>query len=359
MKRKLTLLKQVIAFSLALTLNFLYLPAFAASLTAVSDTMTNLNANGNSDHTIQFTTPGGVAAGQSFTITFPSGFTMASGIDYTDVDLKVATVDQALLGTPSGATWGATFGGTGNRVLTITSGTGTVGLGAVVNVEVGLNATYSGTNGDKQIQNPSSTGNQVVQISVNAGADTGSFAVVIVTNDQVTVSTTIEPYIAMTLTTNSVALTRSGGGNPDYNNTGFNQGAANTLEANTNAGTGYTLSYTGDTLKGGVGNAYSIDAMGTKTTSQTGVEQFGINLKLNATPSTGAEKSGSGSGTVAADYNTADNYRYIVNTPTTLASAGGPTVSNTYTVTYIANVTQITEAAAYSTSITYICTGNF
>jgi hypothetical protein len=79
----------------------------------------------------------------------------------------------------------------------------------------------------------------------------------------------------------------------------------------------------------------------------------------NTTPSTGADKSGSGSGAASSDYATANQYRFVANTATTLASASVPTLQNVYTVTYIANVTQITEAAAYTTTITYICTGNF
>lgn len=115
------------------------------------------------------------------------------------------------------------------------------------------------------------------------------------------------------------------------------------------------MSYYGDTLKSG-GN--SIDAMAVKAASSTGVEQFGLNLKDNATPDTGAEASG-GSGAASADYATADQYKFVVNTTTTMASAAAATATTTFTASYIANITETTEAGNYSSIITYVCTGNF
>jgi hypothetical protein len=193
-------------------------------------------------------------------------------------------------------------------------------------------------------------------IDVTAAGDTGKFAASIITDDQVVVSTTIDPYLTFTLTQNTVSLTKAGGGNPDYNNTGFNNGSANTLAANTNAANGYTLSYQGSTLTSGTN---TIEAMTTKAASSTGTEQFGLNLRDNTTPNTGADPSGSGSGAPAADYNTVDQFKFVPDTATTLASASGSTASNTFTVSYIVNVSQTTEAGAYSTTITYIATGNF
>ena len=168
------------------------------------------------------------------------------------------------------------------------------------------------------------------------------------------VSTTIDPTLTFTITTNTVTLTKTGGGNPDSSNTGYNEGAANTLAASTNGDGGYTITYNGATLTG----ANTIDAMATKAASSTGTEQFGINLKDNATPNTGADPSG-GTGAPAADYNTADQFRYITGTTTDLASASAPSDTTTFTVTYIVNVAGTTEAEVYSTTITYICTGNF
>ncbi|QQR77533.1 MAG: hypothetical protein IPJ67_00025 [Candidatus Moraniibacteriota bacterium] len=152
------------------------------------------------------------------------------------------------------------------------------------------------------------------------------------------------------------SLTCSGGVlNPDSSNTGFNNGTANTLAAATNATSGYTITYYGATLTSG---ANTIDAMGTKTTSSTGTEQFGYQPQRQRNPNTGAEPSG-GTGAPASDYNTADEYRFIADTTTNLATANAATASTTFTVSYIVNVAATTQAGAYSTTITYICTGTF
>ena len=336
--------------------------AHAASLTALSDTETRVKKNTLANHVIKFTSPtGSQNSGDTITITFPSDFAVGS-VDYTDIDLSHGAstgyeTDETLAAAAGASAWGAAFAG---RVLTLThptnSSNGDITAADKIVVEIGTNAT-TGATGDQQLTNPTTAGTYVVSIA-GTNFDTGSLAVAIVDDDQVVVSTTIDPYLTFTLTTNTVSLTRSGGGNPDSTHTGFNQGSANTLEAYTNAASGYTITYYGDTLKIGA-TATSIDAMGTKTTSSTGVEQFGINLKDNATPNTGTDPSGAGSGTPSSDYNTADQFRFIANTVTTLASASAATTSNVYTVSYIANVAATTEAGAYSTTITYICTGNF
>jgi len=353
-------LKIFFIYCLIFALSLFFVPKVvqANGLTALSDTMSRLQKSTvKSDHTIRYTTPTGVAAGQNMQITMPTGFTIGS-VDYTDIDVSWGPStgfenELTLAGTPSGTTWGAAFA---SQVLSITSGTGTITAASKVVIEIGTNATYQ-TTGDQQITNHATAGTYTISIAGSFG-DTGKIAIVILDNDQVVVSTTIDPYLTFSLTQNAVSLTKSGGGNPDYNNTGYNNGTANTLAANTNANTGYTISYNGATLSAN-GGANTIDAMATKTTSSTGTEQFGVNLKLNTTPATGADPTGGGSGAPASDYNTANQYKFVAGTTTTLASAAAATISNTFTVTYIVNVSQTTEAGAYSTTITYICTGNF
>ena len=348
----------LLAFVFLFSGNVLIQPAHAASLTALSDTQSRVKKSpAASNHTILFTSTSAMSSG-TIVVTFPSDYD-TTGVVFGDIDLSYGANgtenDQTLAGSAAAATWGAAFGGTGNRTLTLTyptSGGTAITAGWKVIIEIGTNATTGGT-GTHQMVNPTTAGTYVVSIATIA--DTGQLATAIVDDDQVVVSTTIDPYLTFTLSQNTVSLTRSGGGNPDSTHTGFNNGSANTLAAATNATSGYTITYYGDTLTSG-GN--SIDAMAAKTTSSTGTEQFGINLKDNATPNTGANPSG-GSGTAKSDYNTADQFRYIVNTTTDLASASAATASTTYTVSYITNVAATTEAGNYSTTITYICTGNF
>lgn len=341
----------------------------AASLTGMSDTMNRLKASEESNHDIRFRTPTGMSSGTiTLNLGTSAGFTNATNgsVTFDDIDLQYGSSQsevngscasncaQATLAAAAGAgSWGASFDGSIDLTLTYpTSGGTAIAANDYVRIIIGTNAATGGA-GVQQLNNAASTG--VKTFTIAAGSDSGKVALSILSDEQVVVSTSIDPYLTFTVGQNTVSLTKSGGGNPDYNNTGYNQGTANTLAANTNGTSGYTISYNGTTLTSG-GN--SIDAMATKTTSSTNTEQFGINLKNNATPDTGAEPTG-GSGTVSSDYNTVDQYRFIADTTTPLASASAATTTTTYTVSYITNVGQTTEAGDYSTTITYICTGNF
>lgn len=330
--------------------------ARADGLTALSDTMSRLSDSTPtvvySDHTIKYATPSGVGAGEAMEITFPSGFTIGS-VDYTDIDVSWGATtgyenELTLAGTPSGSTWGASFTG---QILSITSGTGTISATSKVIIEIGNNAN----GGNAQIQNSATAATYTISIGGDFG-DTGKLAIIILTNDQVIVETTIDPYLTFTISDNAVSLLKSGGLNPDYNSTGFNSDSA--FSVNTNAGSGYNVSYNGATLSAN-GGANTINAMAAKAGSAVGTEQFGLNLRDNAMPNTGLDPSGGGSGVPAADYNTVDQFKFAADTTTTLASASAATSANTFTVTYIVNITETTEAGAYSTTITYIATGNF
>ncbi|MFC1686450.1 hypothetical protein ACFLZS_00755 [Patescibacteria group bacterium] len=361
MKTKAILRKQelkrflVLFFVFALASTFVPGITNAAALTSLSDTMSRLKISETSNHTIKFTTPTGAAdTSDTITVTMPTGFTIGSVV-FGDMDLSHGATTgyetELTLGAAAGAgVWGASFTG---QVLTLThptDATGDIAASDVVVIEIGTNAS-SGTN---QITNHSSAATYTIEIGGTFGDD-GKIAVPIITDDQVVIDTTINPYITFVLSQNTVTLTQTGGSEPDYTATGYNEGSANTLAASTNAESGYNISYDGSTLTSG---SNTIDAMGTQGASSTGTEQFGINLKDNATPNTGSEPSG-GSGVPESNYNTADQFTFIADAVTSLASSATSSVTTTFEATYIVNVSQTTEAGAYSTTITYICTGNF
>lgn len=359
---KLRLKRFVIFYVIVALLAFFGYPqvASAGNLTALSDVMTRLKENTLSSHDITFTLAAfnTFSANETITIDFGeddgkftvNGATSAiADFGLNDGDERtIVGVDGSCVGheDPSDVAVGINDA---TGVVTFTACASYITSGATINIEYGTAA--AGTN---RVTNPAGAANYVLPIAGTFG-DTGQFAVVIVTDDQVVVNATIDPYITFTITTNTVTLTKSGGGNPSYTSTGYNQGAANTLAAATNGATGYTITYNGATLTSG---AYTIDAMAAKAASSTGTEQFGINLKDNATPDTGTNPSG-GTGAPAADYNTADEFKFAAGATTTLATAAAPTATTTFTVTYIVNVAAVTQAAAYQTTITYVCTGNF
>ncbi len=122
----------------------------------------------------------------------------------------------------------------------------------------------------------------------------------------------------------------------------------------TNGGSGYAITVNGATLTSG---ANTITALAAQTASTTGTEQFGLNLRDNATPNVGADPDGAGSGTPTASYNTIDQFRFV--TADSVASKGTSESFRRYQVAYIANIDTATEAGTYTATMTYIATATF
>src|SRR4030042_2469073 len=178
----------------------------SASLTTLSDTMSRLKISQNSNHEISFVTPTGVGAGEKIKITFYANFASGlNGVDYLDMDLEDDTVDLTLAAAPSGATWGATVS---TRTIIFVSGTGIIAGGSTVKVKIGDNATEP-TTGNTWIANPSGAGSNTISIAITTSGDvdidTGSLAVPIMTEDQITVTASVAATITSAL---------SGGGYP-------------------------------------------------------------------------------------------------------------------------------------------------
>jgi hypothetical protein len=334
-------------------INFSFLSlhkVYAASLTTISDTVTNLTAGAVANHTIQFTTPTGVASSATIILTFDNSTSIPASLDYTDIDLKDDGVDVTLGATPSGATWGVVR--TSGTVITFTNGSSAVTAGSVINIEIGTHAT-TGATGDQQITN-GPAGSTVLRIS-GSFTDTGALTLPIVANGIVAVSAEVLSTLSFTVSDNTIYFgnLRSAGAcfaqgtDPGYvtcptttETEAFNMTAA------TNAPTGYTVSVQGATLTSG-GN--TITALASNTASSPGTEQFG--LRANAT---------GGSGTVSAPY-AAAGYAYTANatTPVAVATSTVPSATTTFSVRYLANISPVTEAGSYTTSHTYVATGNF
>jgi hypothetical protein len=161
--------------------------ADAASLTTVSDTISNSDRGVVSNHTIRFTTPSGILNTQTIDITFPAGFTLpGAGFDFNDVDVVLNGSDVTLAGAPSGTTWGVSIAGSTITLTTSTSSGAVAASSSVITVRVGTNATV-GSTGDAQITNPSTTGSYEISIG-GSMADSGSTRVAIIDNVDVTAS---------------------------------------------------------------------------------------------------------------------------------------------------------------------------
>lgn len=122
---------------------------------------------------------------------------------------------------------------------------------------------------------------------------------------------------------------------------------------------GYNVTILGNTPSNG---SHNLAAMGSTAPSAIGTEQFGMNLRDNATPNVGADAvqvpSGSFSfGTPTANYNTVDNFRYVAGE--NIATAPKSSGQTDYTASYIINTSTTTPGGQYSGSQTILCTGTY
>lgn len=311
------------------------MPVQAAQVTARKLTLGSSVASATTTYTLNFTLPSAtvlqsaqaqICTTASGTCTTPSGFVNSS---------STLPSQPTNLGDASGWTVNTSTAGslrlkkTGNSAAP--TGSTTVVFGNVTNPSA-TNATFFA---------------RITTYSDDAwttAVDTGTVAAA--TAGQVTVTASVDETLTFTLGSSTVALGTL--------TTGTTGSGTSTMTAATNAATGYAITVAGSTLTSG---ANTITALASNAASSQGSSQFGLNLKANATPSVGSEVSGAGSGVASANYNTADSFRF--GTGETVASASVPTNSNTYTVSYIANVNATQAAGSYSTALTYVATATF
>lgn len=328
--------------------------AMAGSLTTLSDTVTNLTASTVANHAIKFTTASAINANGTIILTFDNATNIPALFDYTDVDLQDDGVDVTFAATNTTTNW--SLARTSQFIITLTNGaTGNVvTAGSVVTIDLGTNATL-GVTGTHQITN-GTAGTTVLRISGSFG-DTGAMSMAIVSNGVVALSAEVLSALSFTVSDNTIYfgnLKSSGsscwaqGTDPGYVTCPtVAEAEAFNMTAATNAATGYTVSVQGPTLTSGVN---TISALGSATAPSVGSEQFGI--RMNATGGTGA---------VSAPYSTAGQYAFTANatTPATVATVSAPSLTTTYSVRYMANISPVTQAGSYTANHTYIATGNF
>lgn len=120
---------------------------------------------------------------------------------------------------------------------------------------------------------------------------------------------------------------------------------------------GYVVQIFGNPPSNG---AHTITAMTTTGSSIPGTEQFGINLVANTLPTSVGANPDNGSfgfGTVEANYNTSNKYRYV--SGETIALAPKSSGVTTYTISYLINVDSTTIGGQYTSDQTIIITGTY
>lgn len=265
--------------------------------------------------------------------------------------------------TTTSATLTAQSGNTGFSMVNTTNGSPYITRTAAAGSAVASSYTLGA------ITNPSTTNTTFfIRVSTYASIDTtggvtDDGVVAASTANQITVSATVDETLTFCVYTgancgaggSTVAL-----GTLTTSSTGT---GISKMDAGTNASGGYNITYSGTTLTSG---SNTITAMNPAATSATNTSQFGINLKDNVTPNIGAEITPASNGTnlrgqSLAGYSTIDTFKFL--TGDSIANSGnaslGPSDSQTYTISYIANISASQAAGAYSTTLTYICTATF
>lgn len=319
-----------------------------------------------------------LASGETVTITFPTGFSIASlGIE--DLDFKVAATDETLQTAACGATdtvqWAVS-----SQVLTFTacSSYTTEAASAVIEIEVGTNAT-SGAAGDTQVSN-STAANYTVTAAGTYGDDSQDTLIVIVAG--VTVSATIDE--ALTFSINAVTNTNcptTGGTKVTSTATTVPFATISTeafydicqdLRMATNAGGGYTVTtQTTAGLDSGA-NAFAVgscDGSCTLTTPNTWATAtnngYAIGMQDQATYGDAAATANAGWDTAGEQLAGATQKFELVAdvgasdvASTIMSSAAGVADDRSYVGWRIsASATQ--PAGAYTGTAVYIATGTF
>ncbi|MCB9823028.1 hypothetical protein H6800_02030 [Candidatus Nomurabacteria bacterium] len=312
---------------------------FAAGLTARKITLTSSAASASTTHKFDFTTATTANVGS---IKYEY-CTTASGSCVAPTGLNVASASLSAQTGVTGLTVGFTDANNivvGRTPASVTSGT------AVSN-------TFT------TITNPSTTNTTFfVRITTYTGNDgntgpTDTGVVAASTANQITVSASVDETLTFCVYTGANCAASGSTVALGTLSTSSTSSGTSKMDAATNSTSGYAITYTGATLTSGANTITALSG----AASSTGSSQYGFNLKANTTPSVGSNVTGSGSGTAQTGYNTADSFKFL--TGDTVASASGQTDSNTYTASYIANISNTTNPGTYTSTITYICTATY
>ena len=329
-----------------------YAIATTTYLLNISALLSTLNPGSNATQTISFftsSTGGGVPAGSSFSITFPTtpNTWNISNVAIGDVSMTIGGVSISGGFAPSAGSnqWGWSKSG---QVMTFTAPTsGTPIVAPIVTVAVTIASTH--------FVNPAA-GTYTIGIA-SGTTDTGT-ATVVIANNVVNVSGTVAQNLTFSLGGTSVALS------PNPVTTGGISSGTSTFTLATNAPAGATVAETGTSLTNSNTGSYALTACsaGCGTTPSTlpaaGTEAFGINLAAN-TGSLGANPTCTGTcGTASPSYNQPD-YLWFNTLGDTLTNVTAPINSTTYTISYVANISAVTPAGNYTTALTLTATANF
>lgn len=336
--KKLNILRKVIVLLLIAGLMIIFVPdAKAGEYENETDVMTRLIANTLSSHDITFDLSSGTTFDTTETITVDFGeddtrFTVDGASSATaDFGFNDGT-ERTIVGVDGDCTGHTEVNDiavgindtTGVVTFTACGSFTSSGAAATINIEYGTAA--GGTN---RITNPSSIADDVPIYLAGTVGDSGSLSVSIISDDQISVTATVDPVFAFTISSATCALgtlSMASVETCDYD-----------VTTSANAEDGYATTVVEDgELRDGSSDIDDVTD-GTVTASS---EEYGIGL-------TGTDRA-------FADEEA------ITDTALTIASdATGPISSQSVTVTHKASISATTSAGSYSHIVTLVSTGTF
>lgn len=354
---------------IALVLGTSFAPMFAdfanaAAVTSFRVDLTRLKASTAGNQTILFTIPTAIADSETIILTYDNSTSIHASLDHTDIDFSVdptpdfvcetGDTEFTVAAAPGGAsTVGAVR--TSGTVLTFTNGTSnTIASGSEICIQIGTNATFT-TTGDQQITN-GSAGTTFLALSGTMGTPdiTGSAAMPIIADEQVVITATVNSTISFTVDDNTIEFGTLSSGAATWADNAAGSASdtvAHTMTVGTNATGGYSISYNGATLTSGA-DTIDVASITNNADGTPGTEEFGVGYSV------------SGDATVAAAYDhnaVAGNrdWAWVASTTTPVISETGPTATETISAYYLANISALTEAGSYGTTVTYTAAGTF
>lgn len=342
----------IIGAFMMLSLNVsLWHMAHAANVLEFSNTLSDSAPGVVADHTIAFTTPSGMAAGGTITITMED-FTFGS-IGASDFEVEVDSVD---------VTSGFTLTINGDDLEFEADGSTAIAEDDEVVIRIGTNA-----GGSNQITNPATTGSYPIQVDVD-GDDSGETRIAIV--DAVEVTATVDTIFTFTIA--GVGASETVNGDTTTGPTTATAIPFGTLEAGQASTTAQDLSVETNATNG---FAVTVQTDGPLQTSGGNAIQTFIEGADTTTPSAWVSPTG-----LIADSDTwshwglttqdsdlsfgSSNYVAATTDPVVVFEHNGPadgTTANigTTRVGYKIEVSALQPAGEYTTTLTYIATPVF
>lgn len=348
---------------------FVALPVNAAAeLTSRSATLSNSVAGATNDNF-------------ALKFTFATSGQTVGGFGIQICDSPLSSVGCANTGTSNGEN----FSTATSPSVTLNSGTwansgtctsfGTTHTGnlAMINCTVGaITGTPTVTINLSNVTNPSAAGQWYIRVSTytannDGGTNTDFGAMAVDTANQMSESATVQEslnFVVGSSASGSTCGTVSGTGAITMSNaspvtTSTPATGTGVMCANTNAPSGYIITYAGTSMTAAGGSTFPNV---TQFSSVPGTANFGFNEKANTTPAIGANVQGAGTATCTsyANYCTTDKYSYSNAGGVTIAdSGGGVTADNVFTLSFVMNIDNTIKFGTYSATQTFIATGTF